>query len=235
MAFGSIQNQNSAYSVQDDISQILTNTNTLIGSTNTIGGGVSNLQNSNGQILSNTNTLLTNTNALLTNTKTNNTASNTGTLSQKLSYIINQISSGITNKPFGETKHSFPPSSDLTNLYKINSFSTVQNNRIFMTTLNPGIYRLTIQMNNVVSDGFFYVSKSSAMIFNKNMLTPTIPGGLSWIAHQNDVYLMEFNRNVRVNTSFYIYVPLPIYFVFSSYMEGSASDIDNFQLDQYIL
>lgn len=228
MAFGSIQNQNSAYGVQDDISQILTNTNTLIGSTNTIGGGVTNLQNSNGQILSNTNTLLTNTNV-------NNTASNTGTLSQKLSYIINQISSGITNKPFGETKHSFPPSSNLANLYKISSFSTVQNNRIFMTTLNPGVYRLTIQMNNVASDGFFYVSKSSAMIFDENVMTPIIPSGTSWIAHQNDVYLMEFNRNVRVNTSFYIYVPLPIYFVFSSYMEGSASDIDNFQLDQYIL
>lgn len=39
MAFGSIQNQNSVYGVQDDISQILTNTNTIIGSTNTIGGG----------------------------------------------------------------------------------------------------------------------------------------------------------------------------------------------------
>lgn len=91
MANGAIIGQNSAYGLQDDIDQILTNTNTIITSTTTINGGVNDLKNSNGQILNNTNSANTNINTLLTNTNVSNTANSTGTLSQKLSYLINEV------------------------------------------------------------------------------------------------------------------------------------------------
>ena len=149
MAFGSIQNQNSSYLIKDDVSQILTNTNEILQDTTSIGGGVQTLTNSNSVILTNTNTINTNVNRLLTNTNVNNTASSTGTLSQKLSYIINQNES--VYKPY-ETYNG--------STFSLNQnilLETIANNLEIYTSdnteqfyilsdpliLNPGIYKLS--------------------------------------------------------------------------------------------
>ena len=167
MAFGSIQNQNSSYLIKDDVSQILTNTNEILQDTASIGGGVQTLTNSNSVILTNTNTINTNVNQLLTNTNVNNTASSTGTLSQKLSYIINNPSGPETNvaNRKGSLLNTFTSIPAANNVILSKSYTINHQNmeytqgkgtmsslsEIFL--LSPGYYKITLNINNNYYDG----------------------------------------------------------------------------------
>lgn len=177
MAFGSIQNQNSSYLIKDDVTQILTNTNEILQDTTSIGGGVQNLTNSNSVILTNTNTINTNVNRILTNTNTNNTASSTGTLSQKLSYLINNPSGPETNVmsrkgSLLDTITSIPAANNviLSKSYTVNhqdmTYTQSKGNitslsEVFL--LSPGYYKISLTIVNNYYDGA--TSDQSTSIF----------------------------------------------------------------------
>lgn len=149
MANGAIIGQNSAYGIQDDVDQILTNTNTIINTTNTTNTNVNTINTRTNTILKNTNSANTNINTLLTNTNTNNVANETGTLSQKLSYLINGIQDlGVVgtynqvNVVPGNTLVATVVSSTITKPAGDRSFSVGLGN-VF---LQPGVYKMVASL-----------------------------------------------------------------------------------------
>lgn len=225
MANGAIIGQNSAYGIQDDIDQILTNTNTIITSTTTINGGVNDIKNSNGQILNNTNSANTNINKLLTNTNVNNTANSTGTLSQKLSYLINEVQDlGVigtynqVNVVPGNTLVATVVSSPITKPPGGQAFSVGLGN-VF---LQPGVYKMVASL--YAEDDY-----DNVCILTDNTASPFViipPNTVNPINLGSTIVRILLRKNTRGTTTetinFYVKTPLVMNLYLGNNVTGSS-------------